>query len=555
MKRLSTFRPRRGMALVTFAVLALVIGLVPGASATVTGARSSAILPVRQCADLVRTFDIPGAATRVTSATVVPAGAEPAHCDVRGVIEPAVGFQLRLPTETYQGRYLQYGCGGFCGMFFPAPFADCGIPNGGDVAVAVTDDGHTSDNPFPPVDASWAADNQAARNDWQFRAPHVLSKAAKRIIATYYGAQPRTSYFSGCSNGGREGLLLAQRYPHDFDGIIAGAPGAFIYPLAVSLAWNVRSNTAADGDPILTIAKLPVLHAAVMAACDGLDGLVDNQLEDPRSCRFDPASIRCPAGTDQPSCLTAAQTVAVRKLYAGPADPAGRRLYPGGQAYGSELAWAGWVIPDPVLGAFGAELADNALRYIGYPIGTPHSSLADFEFTAREFHRLTPEGVRANSLSLDLREFRRAGGKLVIWHGWADSAIPPEGTLDYYQRLADRNGGLRATQQWARTFMVPSVYHCGDGSGLTEFDPFPELVAWVERGTAPARVVARGRDASGAVVRTRPVFPYPLRAAYDGSGSTDDAANFVPERPSGAVHDRIRWVGDYLYALPGPVAR
>jgi hypothetical protein len=548
------FRP--GSAFVSFAVLALVIGLMPSASATAAptpanAAPAAAIRPVRECADLVRTFDIPGAATRVTSATVVPAGAEPAHCDVRGVIEPAIGFQLRLPTETFQGRYLQYGCGGFCGMLFPAPFADCGIPNGGDVAVAVTDDGHTSDDPFPPIDGRWGADNQAARDDWQFRAPHVLSKAAKRVIATYYGSPPRKSYFSGCSNGGREGLLLAQRYPHDFDGIIAGAPAAYFGPLAVYETWNARANLAANGDSILTTAKLPALHSAVMATCDGLDGVVDGQLEDPRECQFDPASIQCPAGADQPTCLTGEQVETVRKVYAGPADAAGKRLYPGGQAYGSELAWEGWFVPAP---GFGGALGDNYLRYLGYPIGTPHSSLADFEFTAREFHRLTPEGARANSLSLDLREFRRAGGKLIIFHGWADSAIPPEGTLDYYQRLAERNGGLRATQQWARTFMVPSVYHCGDGSGLTEFDPFPELVAWVERGAAPSRVVARGRDASGAVVRTRPVFPYPLRAAYDGSGSIDDAANFVPERPSGPVKDRIRWLGDYLYSVPGPVS-
>lgn len=550
-------RSKRRAVFVALAALALLIGLVPGASATgaTRSAKPGVVNPVRECAELVREFDIPDAATRVTSATVVPAGAEPAHCDVRGVIEPAIGFQLKLPTETYQGRYLQYGCGGFCGMLFPAPFADCGIPNGGDVAVAVTDDGHTSDHPFPPADGRWAADNQAARNDWQFRAPHVLSKAAKRIIATYYGAPPRTSYFSGCSNGGREALLLAQRYPHDFDGIIAGAPGAYIAPLAVYQAWLARSNTAANGDPILTGAEMATLHSAVMSACDGLDGLVDRQLEDPRTCRFDPASVQCSPGSEPPSCLTAAQVEAARKLYTGPVDPSsGKPLYPGGQAYGSELAWADWILPLPGLGSVASMLGDNYLRYMGYPIGTPHSSLEEFGFTAREFHRLTPEGARANSLSLDLREFRRSGGKLIIWHGWSDQAIPAAGTLDYYQRLVERNGGLRASQRWVRTFMVPSVYHCGDGSGLTEFDPFPELVAWTEKGVAPDRVIARGRDAAGTVVRTRPVFPYPLRAKYDGSGSTDDAGNFVPVRPATPPQDKIRWLGSYLYDIPGPVA-
>jgi feruloyl esterase len=542
-----------------FAILGVtvtaVVGLVSGAAAADPG---SVIRPVRQCADLVRDYAIPGAATQVTAATVVPAGAEPEHCDVRGFVEPAVRFQLRLPTTTFKGRYLQYGCGGYCGVIFPTPFPDCG-PRAGDFAVAATDDGHVGmgEGEFGGVtDGRWGANNRAARDDFAFRAPHVVSLAAKRIIATFYGAPPARSYFSGCSTGGREGLLLAQRYPNDFNGIIAAAPANILGPLGGYQTWMARANTGADGAPILTAVKLPTLFGAVLSACDQLDGLADAQLDDPRLCHFDPAELRCP-GADQPTCLTPAQVEAARKLYAGPTDARGQRLYPGGQAYGTELAWDGWIIPNPAFGPVSAAeaIGDNYLRYLGYPIGTPHSSLAEFRFTTGELNRLTPEGLRANAMNPDLSAFRRAGGKLILWHGWADQAIPPTGTLDYYSRLVDRSGGLRETQRFARLFMVPSVFHCSGGVTLGEFDPIRELVAWVEHGAAPDRVIATGRDAAGNVTRTRPVFPHPLRAAYDGSGSIDDASNFVPVRPPNPPNDRTRWAAEYLYHLPGPVAR
>jgi feruloyl esterase len=408
----------------------------------------------------------------------------------------------------------------------------------------------------PRGDGTWAANNQAARNDWFYRAPHVLSLAAKRIIETYYGSPPTHSYFSGCSNGGREALLLAQRYPDDFDGIIAGAPVHYMSSLfGVYQAWLARTNTAANGVPIITSAKLPALHNTDVAACDRVDGLADGLIDDPRDCRFDPVALQCPAGTDQPSCLTPAQVGAARTLYAGPTDAHGRRLYPGGQSRGSELAWDTWFVPSPVDGGSSADvLADNYLKYAGYPLGTPHSSVADFEFTAREFDRLTPEGAKGNAMSLDLEKFRRSGGKLIIWHGWDDQAIPAAGTLDYYQRLWQRSGGLRETQEWARMFMIPTMAHCAGGYQLTDFDPFRELVSWVERGTAPDRIIAEGRDAQGTVLRSRPVFPYPVRAKYDGTGSIDDASNFVPAVPVFPPHDTIRWVGADLYTKPGPVA-
>ena len=525
-----------------------------------TSAGEMTFQPVRTCSDLVRTYDLPDAVTHVTSATVVPATAtESEICDVHGYVEPAVRFELKLPTKTYAGRYLQYGCGGFCGYIAipPTPSLNCDLPHGGDVAVAATDGGHVGTTPFLFDDGKWAENNQAARDDFEFRAGHVVSRASKSLIEAFYGAPPSKSYYSGC---GREALLLAQRYPHDFDGIVTGSLAGYWGPLVgVYQTWLAKANTGADGRPILTRDKLPALHDAAMASCDGADGLVDGSIEDPRACTFDPATLACPPGTDNAGCLTAAQVEAVKKLYAPPTDEHGRKLYPGSETVGSELAWAwgDWILPSPETGGvpFARLLADNYLKYMAYPIGTPHSSVDEFTFTAREFDRLTAEGVRYNAMSTDLREFRRAGGKLILWHGWADQTIPAAGTLDYYQRLTRASGGLAATQSWARLFMVPGLYHCANnGVKLTEYNPLRNLFDWVERGTAPDRTIATGRDAAGNVARTRPVFPYPLRAEYDGTGSIDDAANFVPAPPSHPVDDIVHWAGDDLYGRPGPVA-
>ena len=513
--------------------------------------------PVRQCTDLVGDIRVPGAVTHVTAGTVKPAAAdEPEYCDVQGYVEPAVRFRLKLPTGTYAGRYLQYGCPGFCGEIGSAAFPRCGARPSQDVAVAATDDGHVGSTTYRWVDGRWAATDQAARDDWSFRAPHVVSVAAKRLIARYYGSPPRTSYFTGCSNGGREAMLLAQRYPDDFDGLIAEGPAHAIGALlGVYQTWLTRVNTGPDGAPIIPVRKLSTLHDAAMAACDGRDGLVDGQLDDPRMCAFDPASIACPTGVDEAGCMTQAQIEAARRLYAGPTDTAGRRLYPGGQPVGSELAWDGWVVPAARYGgAFAEMLGDNYLRYAGYPIGTPHSSVADFTFSTEEFDRLTTESVNGDAMSIDLSAFRRSGGKLIIWHGWSDQVIPPVGTLDYYQRLWQRDGGLSQTRKYARVFMVPGMYHCAGGDRLNEFDPFPALVRWVENSEAPQAIVARHRDDQGAIQRTRPVFAYPLQAKYDGTGSIDDARNFRALAPTQTPDDVISWAGNGLYTGTGPVA-
>jgi len=523
-------------------------------------ARPNAVLrPLQDCGHLPGlVYDIPDAAVHVTAADA----SDPATCDVRGTIDPAVRFELKLPISTFTGRYVQYGCQGECGAIFPPPAPGCSPPQGGDFAVAATDDGHAGDPQNPILDASWGATNQAARDDFFYRAPHVVALAAKRLIAIYYGVPPTRSYFVGCSTGGREGLLLAQRYPRDFDGIIAGDPTSYLAPLmGLYMPWIIRANTDAGGRPILTADKLGALHAAVLTACDGLDGLVDGQIDDPTACHFDPASVQCPAGTDQPSCLSARQVEVVRKLYAGPTDAHGQRLFPGGEPAGSELAWAGSIIPielGPGQSASLKPLPDGYLQDLAYPIGQPTASVDTIPFTADAFRRLIPEGVKGDAMSLDLRAFRDAGGKLILWHGWADQSIPPTESLDYYQRLWEHNGGLHQTQRFARLFMVPTLYHCaffgGYRGAMSAFDPFPALVDWVESGHAPEQISATQRDASGGLVRTRPVFAYPERARYVGHGSIDDATNFVAAPPLTPPHNVIHWLGDDLYARRGPVA-
>ncbi|MBM7784242.1 tannase/feruloyl esterase family alpha/beta hydrolase [Tenggerimyces flavus] len=526
------------------------------------------VSPVRECAELVRAYDLPGARTKVEQAAVVPAGAQgPEHCDVQGAIEPAIKFRLKLPTQTYSGRYLQVGCGAYCGVIPDLTFPDCGKQAPGDVAVAGTDNGHVGTGELPFLDTEWAKDNQQARDDFFYRAPHVLSRASKAIIKTFYGQGPRVSYFDGCSMGGREALLLAQRYPYDFDGIISSASAHYMGPgLGSYLAWLAQANLRPDGTAVLSAVKLRVVNAAAIAACDTIDGLEDGILADPRACTWDPVALRCPSGADRPDCLTAAQVTAMRKLYTRPADAHGRVLYPASLPRGGELALIGYGTPDPDNGIdvpFIIPDANAYLENLGYPIGKPHSSVFDYEFTARDFHRLTPEGRKGNAASLDLSKFKRAGGKLLLWSGWSDMAVPAEATVDYYSRLASRNGGLAKTQEWARLFLIPSGHHCligGDPQGLNVFQPFDELVSWVERGKAPERIVAAGTDnpwnPGGPVVRTRPVFPYPLVAKYDGSGSIDDERNFVAGKPIvNPKYDQIDWLGEYLSYVPGPVAR
>ena len=502
------------------------------------------IPPVVSCAALAQHDfgSVPDAPTSISSATVVAAtSTTPEYCDVKGYISPQTQFELKLPTKTYQGRYLQVGCGGFCGVVSPTTFPSCDAQLGGDFAMATDNQGHMAAS---NVDGVWALDDLQLRIEFGYLSEHAMAQAAKAITATYYGQSPRYSYFNGCSDGGHEALQEAQRYPGDFNGIIAGAPANIWAPLNAEFQpWLARANLDAQGSQILTADKLPALHDAVMKACAGVDGLID----DPRTCHFDPASIQCPAGTNTAACLTPAQVETVRKVYEGPVDAQGHHLYIGGEPYGAELAWAGWIVTPPGVESVAQAIGDNYLKYQAFQVGKVGPSFQNWQFTIAGFNATRPMGEIYNSTNADLSAFRAHGGKLIIWQGWADQAIPPFGSPVYYDAVQDRMGGLQQVQQFARLFMFPSMYHCAGGYGPSQFDMVAPMVAWVEQGVAPGKIVAAQTSSTNQVVRTFPVFPYPEQTKYTGHGSINDANNYVGITPQPLPEDDYNWVGNDLF--------
>lgn len=501
-----------------------VVGVMTGttASRASSAARTTAAVtsaPIIACDQLAsRDFsDIPDAPTVVLSATqMTPPAPAPASCEVVGYIAPQEQFRLDLPVSGYSGQYLQQGCGALCGLDYlgsagsgggskgstaDAADASCtatvtaavkaaGAADNGAMATGTDNTGHISGE----TDGVWAKNDPALRVSFGYASEHALAQAAKAIIAAYYGKPPVYSYFQGCSGGGHEALVEAQRYPHDFNGILAGAPGNIeAQLLGVVPAWLLAVNTGSDGREILTSDKLPALHAAVVKACGDANGLI----ADPRSCDFDPATIQCPAGTDNASCLTSAQVTVVREFYLGPNDGQGHYLYPGGEPYGSELAWDG-TATDPSADTqwpqdtFAYQIGTTYLKYMGYWNNPPASfKLSDFRFTQADYDKLLPLAGIYDATDPDLSAFQQAGGKLIMYQGWADPKISPFGTVDYYKAVTQNAGGFTASQAFSRLYMVPGQYHCLNGGSpavndqQATTDLLNSLVKWVEHGNAP----------------------------------------------------------------------
>jgi hypothetical protein len=511
---------------------------------------------------------LPDAPTQLTAVAVAATEYDPAYCRISGYIAPQVHFELRLPTGGWDGRYYQAGCGGLCGTL--APSAECLEALRRGLAVGFSDLGHQG------AGGQWGSNDWQLRVDFAYRANHVLAIVAKQVIAAYYGQPPRAAYFVGCSDGGREALMEAQRFPDDFDGIVAGAPALLFAPLnGINQPWKAQANLDAQGLPILLPEQLPLVHDAVLAACDGLDGLVDGLIDEPRACQFDPGVLRCGAAVG-PQCLTDAQVEVVRRLYSGPVDAAGQHLYPGGLAYGSELNWAGQIVaPAGALPGF-ARIGTDFVRYLSRPLPQPLDRTAlDVPFTREWFDDLRAVGTLYNAADPALHAFRARGGKLILYHGWADPDIPPQGTIAYYAAVQDQMGGLAATQQFARLFLLPGVGHCGGGAAPQHVDWLTAIIDWVEHGVAPDRLIAAQyandgpptmppaglppdaagarsvMEPSGPPVRTRPLFPYPLRAQYLGEGSPDDASSFRPV-PLPPLVDHYDWIGQDLFTPATP---
>jgi hypothetical protein len=516
-------------------VIASLAAIAPESSAAQPGKASTDVnLTAKVACESVVAWDLSrldGAPTSITAAKLVPAAnGTPEYCDISGYVQPQIQFQLRLPTKTWNGRYFQVGCGGFCGG---VNIQNCGDVLAKDFAVSANNMGHVGHFLRDPL---WGQ-SEDARRDYGRRATHVSAIASKAIVERFYGAQPAYSYFRGCSTGGREGLMEAQHYPGDFDGIIAGDP-AFAGRLgAIANTWDAKYLLKPDNTPVMSDATLQVLHQAVIAACDGIDGVKDGIIMDPRACKFDVKTVRCKDGNEGATCLSDAQVAAALKVYDGPRNSKGERLFPSGETFGSEGAWKG----DDRL-----TLADGAQRFLNFSPNPPAAfTYRDFDFDTdipKIKDALTRYDPVAPDTAPDLTAFEARGGKLIVYHGWADQGVSPLNTLDYYAQVHTRQGGLDKTREWFRLFMVPGMFHCRGGNAPNTFDFMPAIMAWVEKGEAPNGVVATQKDTAGAVVRQRPLYAYPQYATYAGKGDVNAAASWKAATPKKLTDDRIDWI-------------
>jgi len=453
--------------------------------------------------------DVPGA-TITLAATIAAANDLPAHCRVQGTIPAAIHFELRLPLTGWNGKFYLAGCGGFCGSLEADRPGVVNALNHGlrrGYASATSDSGHTGAS---VTDGRWALDNPGAEADWGWRSVTETTRVSRDLVRAFYQRPAVRSYFAGCSTGGRMGLMSAQRFPQDFDGIIAGAPALdYTGLVATQAAWFVQANTNVDGREILDRAKIPLIARSVMAACDAIDGQRDGLIDDPRRCDWQPSRLQCrgAGGTD---CLTSREIAVLDHWYMPVTGGDGRVLYPGGAPKGSEPFWPLWLsgMPGSKQPALIERFATDFLRYMAFvPDGGATFDVRKYDFD-RDPLRLATMSRIYDATNPDLSGFRQRGGKLLMFHGWADPIVTPQRTLEYYAAVRARMGGNESTAQFARLFMLPGVDHCGlqpgPGAKSLEFDPLPALEAWVERNEAPDVLQIRWQMNDGSV-RSRDV--------------------------------------------------
>lgn len=467
------------------------------------------------------------ASTTISEAKVYPAEkGTPATCRVTGVITPsadsAIKFAVWLPVEGWNGKFLGIGNGGYAGSISIGGLVDAARTG---YASASTDTGHAATG---GVDASWALQHPEKIIDFGHRAIHLTTVQGKAITAAYYGSAPKKSYFSSCSNGGRQALMEAQRYPEDYDGIVAGAPANDWTHLMTNAAKN-SAVTMRDASFYFPAEKLPAIQTAALAACDKNDGVVDGVIENPAKCGFDPGTLLC-KGEESKSCLTAPQVAGLKELYAGLKDAKGKQVYPGYAMSGEaeQGGWAAWITGPAMEKSAMFQFSNNFFKYMVY--SDPNWDYKTFD-VARDLPAAQKMAIHLNATDPNLKAFHARGGKLILYHGWCDAAIPGQAVIDYYQSVAKKLGA-KATGEFVRLFMVPGMQHCGAGAGPNSFGQSgaPKgdaasniamaLEQWVEKGTAPEKILATRPG------RTRPLCAYPKTAKYKGTGSTDDAGNF-----------------------------
>jgi feruloyl esterase len=464
------------------------------------------------------------------TAAVMPANATvQAHCRVTGLLSPEIAFEVSLPAK-WNGRFYMIGNGGHAGE----TLEDAGRVAQRNAALklgfafAQTNTGHDARK---EPGATFVLSNPQKAIDYAYRAVHLTAVTTKDITKDYYGKAVSHAYWNSCSNGGRQGLIEAQRFPDDFDGIVANAPWVDQTGFTIGAMWNQKALSEASVTP----AKLALLADKVMSKCDAIDGLKDGLIDDPRKCAFDPARDvpACKAGTDGADCLTTAQASAIAKVYSGPVSngkPFFPGYMPGSEAVttglfggGTGSGWMNVIVttqPDGKPADF--NLAEGTMRYLVHTPPKPDYDYKTFNFD-RDTRLLDAWSKQADAKNPELSQFKRRGGKLLVTYGWADSILQPMMGVNYYEQALSKNGP--DTTEFFRLFMVPGMGHCGGGVGPDRHDPMTAMINWVEKGKAPASIVA-SRVVNNQVVRSRPLCPYPQVARYSGQGTIDDAANF-----------------------------
>jgi len=506
------------------------------------------VSPKRNCASLAD-FDAPGVAFSKAQ-TVAATGPMPAYCLVQGAInkrigaggrEFGIGFELRLP-DAWTERFLFQGGGGMDGVVRPATGA---VPISGSTAqpalargfaVATTDSGHQGQGGLfgAPADSSFGVDQQA-RVDQAYGGFMAVTELARRMIASYYGQPWKKSYFMGCSNGGRQALLAAQRFPLAFDGVMSVAPAARVGTATISSVWETIafSEIAPKDDagrPILSKAfsngDLTLVGKSVAEACDAKDGVKDGLIFNTKDCRFDPAELTC-KGAKTDACLSARQVAVLKKVFGGPKNSRGEALY-SDWPYDTGVAAPGWralklgTSENATPNSADVMLMFSGLK--GFFLTPPDPAFDPMKFNFdSDPARLADTGVLEDSLLTFLSTFSARGGKLMMIHGMSDPFFSAYDTARYYEGVVRDNGGLQKTMPWVRYFEVPGMNHCGGGPALEDFDPLTALVEWTEKDQAPERMVATGKSFVGV---SRPVCAYPTYPHYRGAGSQADAANF-----------------------------
>ncbi len=429
----------------------------------------------------------------------------PAHCRVAATLTPSsdsdIKMELWMPTESWNGKFQMVGNGGWAGIIsFPQMAA--ALREG--YATASTDTGHSGGN------GMFALDHPEKIVDFGWRAVHETVLKSKLLIDAYYGQNPKYSYWNGCSTGGRQALVEVTKFPDDFDGVVAGAPAnPHIHLHAAGVERSIELMHNPEG--ALSQAKVETLHKAVLNACDARDGVKDGLIDNPEKCHFDPASLLC-KGADSDTCLTAAQVKTVQIVYSDVKTKKGEIVWTGFEP-GGELQYASLRnIPTQPGGGW------DSIRILGHQDANYDFHKFDLD---SDLALADKSGIDAHTY--DLSAFKNHGGKLLMYHGWADQAIPPGNTVNFYKGVMATMGGSQ--EDWLRLFMVPGMQHCAGGAGTDQFNKMAVLERWREGGVAPKEIVAV-HVSNGQVDMTRPLCPYPQEAVYKGSGSANDAANF-----------------------------